>query len=324
MKEKRVGKGSSSGSNSIQSLDASPDATRKGLKGIGIRGKLYIYLLIPLIIIFSASSFITIRQTVSLIQNTSHESNKVVTQMAENEIEMATHSVASQVKMYLLNRPKLKKEEFQNDPEFFKLAVQSVGRTGYTTLYELPDEKGLWMVWAHSTPKIAGTDMNSVKEKLGADGDQFWKIFTGVLKQKESEGYYIWKDPDGRIREKYMVCAPVEGTRFIVASTTYMDEFTAPMKRIEKSSRAAIANIINFVIAGSIIVILAMVIIIFVYSRSLIGKIRYLASAAEQISVGNMDVEIMVRSNDEIGELAEAISRMQESVRLAIVRLRRR
>jgi HAMP domain-containing protein len=45
---------------------------------------------------------------------------------------------------------------------------------------------------------------------------------------------------------------------------------------------------------------------------------------AERISVGEMDAEIKIKSRDEIGDLAEAISRMQESIRLSIERLRRR
>ena len=39
---------------------------------------------------------------------------------------------------------------------------------------------------------------------------------------------------------------------------------------------------------------------------------------------GEMDAQIPVTSRDEIGDLAEAIGRMQESIRLSIERLRRR
>jgi methyl-accepting chemotaxis protein len=56
-----------------------------------------------------------------------------------------------------------------------------------------------------------------------------------------------------------------------------------------------------------------------------IGKpIKKLTEVAERISVGDMDVAINIKSRDEIGNLAEAISRMQDSLRLAINRLRKR
>jgi methyl-accepting chemotaxis protein len=50
-----------------------------------------------------------------------------------------------------------------------------------------------------------------------------------------------------------------------------------------------------------------------------------LTDVTERISVGDLDVEITgIKSRDEIGELADAITRMQESIRLAIKRLRER
>ena len=65
-------------------------------------------------------------------------------------------------------------------------------------------------------------------------------------------------------------------------------------------------------------------VIVAMYARRLSGKIRTLTDVAERISIGEMDAEIQVASKDEIGELAEAIQRMQESIRLSIDRLRRR
>jgi HAMP domain-containing protein len=46
--------------------------------------------------------------------------------------------------------------------------------------------------------------------------------------------------------------------------------------------------------------------------------------AANRISVGELSVEITKPSQDEIGELADAITRMQDSIRLSIERLRRK
>src|SRR4030042_2966082 len=61
-----------------------------------------------------------------------------------------------------------------------------------------------------------------------------------------------------------------------------------------------------------------------VLGRTIGTPIKKLTDVAERISVGDMDAEIKIKSKDEIGNLAEAISRMQESLRLAIERLRRR
>jgi HAMP domain-containing protein len=56
----------------------------------------------------------------------------------------------------------------------------------------------------------------------------------------------------------------------------------------------------------------------------LTGKLKSLTEVTERISVGDLAAEVETRSRDEIGELAEAIARMQDSIRLSIERLRRR
>ena len=69
---------------------------------------------------------------------------------------------------------------------------------------------------------------------------------------------------------------------------------------------------------------IVVLIIAFVASRAIVTPIRKLTDAANRISVGELGVEIKNKSKDEIGDLAEAITRMQDSIRLSIERLRRR
>jgi len=61
-----------------------------------------------------------------------------------------------------------------------------------------------------------------------------------------------------------------------------------------------------------------------VSSRLMARPILALTEAADRISVGELDFTIQVNRNDEIGDLAEAMKRMQDSLRLSIERLRRR
>ncbi|MDR3630600.1 MAG: cache domain-containing protein [Desulfocapsaceae bacterium] len=79
---------------------------------------------------------------------------------------------------------------------------------------------------------------------------------------------------------------------------------------------------------GAIILFVATVIgiIITAYfaSRAIVAPIRRLTDAANRISVGELSVQIARTSHDEIGDLADAITRMQDSIRLSIERLRRK
>jgi len=60
------------------------------------------------------------------------------------------------------------------------------------------------------------------------------------------------------------------------------------------------------------------------FGYRLAGRIKSLTEVANRISIGELDAEIDIAGKDEIGDLGEAISRMQESIRLSIERLRRR
>jgi methyl-accepting chemotaxis protein len=112
-----------------------------------------------------------------------------------------------------------------------------------------------------------------------------------------------------------MVCTPVAGTPYVVAATTYLDEFHGPVRKMETSAKTLTDEALKFSL---------MILVVLIYSHRLTGKIKSLTEVTERISVGDLAAEVETTSKDEIGELAEAISRMQESIRLSIERLRRR
>lgn len=70
--------------------------------------------------------------------------------------------------------------------------------------------------------------------------------------------------------------------------------------------------------------VFSIVTIAYFASRAIVGPVRNLTDAANRISVGDLSVEIVKVSQDEIGDLADAITRMQDSIRLSIERLRRK
>jgi len=290
----------------------------------GLRTKmLALFLLIPLILMAAASSLYLwqLETTANLL---TRESAKFVNQMAEEKIADLAAAVAMQCKLYLLGHSELKKEDFNNDPEFKSLAVQKVGLNGYTALYQLPGSDGVWRTWAHANPKIIAIDMSKLEKPLGINFPGFWKVFSGVKGGKISQGYYTWQDEDGKFRDKFMVCTPIAGTRFVIAATTYMDDFTGPVRRMESTAKTLSdrAKMISWAILGATLLLVG--IIVFAYSQRLTGKIKSLTEVADRISVGELGMEVETKSKDEIGELAEAIARMQDSIRLSIERLRRR
>ena len=70
--------------------------------------------------------------------------------------------------------------------------------------------------------------------------------------------------------------------------------------------------------------VLLVLVISWFSARAIVTPIMKLTDAAERMSLGELNVKFDIKSKDEIGLLAQAIGRMQTSLRLAMNRLRRK
>jgi HAMP domain-containing protein len=93
---------------------------------------------------------------------------------------------------------------------------------------------------------------------------------------------------------------------------------TAMMQSRSKASTGS-ARIIVLVMLGATLLLIG--IIVLVYANRLTGKIESLTDVADRISAGDLEIEIEIKSRDEIGELAQAITRMRDKIRPYIERL---
>lgn len=294
-------------------------------KRLGVGGKmLLLFFLIPILLMVIASG-LYIWQLRDLTNNISHDSHQIVERLSQDLVNDTARMVSEQCRLYLLAHPELSREKLNLDQEFRRLAMQKVGETGYTCIYSTPDETGASAVWVHPNDKIVGVNLPPAMHKaLGPNYIAWFNIYKGAYGGRPSSGYYLWKEKDGSVRDKYMTCVPVQGTPYIVAATTYVDEINHDVRRLKTEAdhmtRKA-ASVIFGVFAGALGLMGSSVLF---YGRRLKGNLTKLTDAAERISVGELNTDIDIHSNDEISDLADTIGRMQESIRLSIERLRRR
>ncbi len=294
-------------------------------KGFGLRSKMFVlFFFIPIVLILIAS-LLYMRQLNSLSSHLAQRSSDTVTKVTEEVVAQRGREVASQCKVYLITHPELKKAFFNYDLTFKRIAVQKIGVSGYTAIYEMPGSDGIWRLWTHVNPNVVGIDTSMLKDSLGESFPGFWAIYTGVKGGRESRGYYKWRDADGVLRDKFMVCIPIEGTPYVLAGTAYLEEFTEAAKFMQQSAAQfalKTRNIVIGILAGTLILIGFTVAF---YGYKLTERIKSLTYVADRISVGDLDAKVTgIGSKDEIGELALAIKRMQESIRLAIKRMKER
>ena len=86
-----------------------------------------------------------------------------------------------------------------------------------------------------------------------------------------------------------------------------------PLKRVQ-----------NFAIILLVATIVIVSLIAWISARAIVTPITKLTDVAERMSLGDLNMQINIPSKDEIGLLAQAIKRMQTSLRLAMERLRRK
>ena len=292
--------------------------------GMGLRFKMIaLFLIIPVLLVIVAS-FLYTWQLDTLSSSLIKEGVQTATKTTEDIVTKRTQAVASTVRSYLLTHPELKKALFNYDLTFRRVALQKVGLTGFTTLYEFSGSDGIWRARVHTDPNFVGTDVRNLKKYFGKSYPQFFKILSSATGKKQSSGYFMERNAMGQNRQNFMVCVPVEGTPYVVSANSYPEEFTKSVKSMEVRAKKMATGTKNIIIGVMVGTIILMGLVVTFYAQLLSSRIKDFTAGAERISLGELDVEIGRKMpKDELGDLSVAFIRMQESIRLALERLRK-
>ena len=195
--------------------------------------------IIPLLFLFIvvvAGTKITRDYLADLIQKSTYELNedaeKHLQKLGESIIRAKARDVAKQVEIYFRMHPNQSVQEMREDPSFMDLALQKVGKTGYTAIYEART----WIFRVHPNPNLLDEDVSFLADDLPT----WWDLVGATYSGEEVSGYYDWLEIDGSIRKKYMTITPIrkkiDGTIMMFAATTYIDEFSAPTVYMKKKA----------------------------------------------------------------------------------------
>ena len=248
------------------------------------------------------------------------ESTKALRDLGEASIQQKAVDVARQVELYLDAHPEflaLSPQDWSAEADITRIAVQPVGETGYTAVY---DQEGV--VYAHANPAMVGRNMGEFAESLPA----FWAIFEASLDGSVVASYYEWQEADGSLRDKYMSCVPVGDTPLRVAATTYIDEFSQPMRQTEMQINRIFSVVQRYLLAGLAILGGAVLVLGFWLAWGISRPILDVAEAAVQVESGEyqaVSLERVSRRKDELGRLASVFQRMVAEVNAREERLKK-
>jgi len=234
------------------------------------------------------------------------ESAQHMKELGQTAIRQKALDVAMQAKLYFDAHPELLSNSAQMmaDKELKEIAVQPVGVTGYTALY---DSKGI--TYFHSNPQLVGKDMHTFAATL----PEFWAIFDASLDGTIVGSYYVWKDPDDSLRDKYMECVPVGSTQYRIAATTYIDEFYAPIHDTEQKAQTIFeqTRLRTYAMLGFVT---SLALLVALWLSSYISKpVASLIAASKSVEVGqfnSVNLHTVEKRKDELGGLARVFSRM--------------
>ena len=241
--------------------------------------------------------------------------------LGKNSIQSKAREVARHVESFLSHHAATDLSQLQNNEEFKALVMQPFGVSGYTCLYEA----GTGIMRIHPNPKLIDRDMRSLAETL----PNWWAIFEPSLTGVEISGYYDWIEPNKDLRSKYMtmtpVAATVRGKTFMVAATTYTDEFFAPLDFIKDKQKEVSTEYRNFISAQGRLIGIAVtaimcvtLVVVYLFSRNaarrLADPIKRLSDDAKSVAEGRWDIDEaspVAERQDEIGELARSFNYMR-------------
>ncbi len=245
------------------------------------------------------------------------ESSAALRAQGEAAIQQKAEDVARQASLYLEAHPALLSQPpaaWAADPGLAAIAVQPVGQTGYTALY---DAQGV--VYAHANPKLVGQNMRI----LAGDFPDFWQVFSASLGGDPVADYYDWPEADGSVRQKYMSCVPVAGSPMRIAATTYIDEFLQPVRQTAAGIDAIFqqARFYQFLALLALALLAAWLALWQAWSLS--RPITAVTGAAAEIEAGDTSgepgsrlagLQAVSTRRDELGQLARVFRRMAEQV----------
>jgi nitrogen fixation/metabolism regulation signal transduction histidine kinase len=197
----------------------------------------------------------------------------------------------------------------QYNPEFINQVIQVIGSSGYTFLISNEDNQN--KVFMHPNPRFLNKDASALGIK------SFNQIMNKVVESKD--------EFSGTVDDQYIfVHAVHHKLPFYMVAVVPNTDIEQPIKELQKRvNNAKKQFMLQYNTFGSIVTILALV-FAYIFGRRFVKPISTLTGVAERISMGDLKTSIDIDTEDEIGELANALRRMQASLLKAVQRLQRR
>lgn len=284
---------------------------------MSIRWKLILtFLLVSILplVLAGGAGYLHINQVSSLALKESARSLEIAyKQLAEQKTLDIKKALEYFVSNKMIRDDNFHIKDLQFDPAFTSLGIQTFGKTGYSCILEKKKDK--FSYFLHPNPKMIGRDITS----LIARNIKFKRLFLRAV----AKGFASGIAEISSVKSFY-VLSNIEGTSLYILTKVSYSEIEGPIQALKKRFNEEKETFLMQYYIGGLTTGALVLLIALWFSIRLARPITYLTEVAERISLGELEAPIDITSTDEIGDLADALRRMQVSLRKAIQRLQRR
>ena len=173
-----------------------------------------------------------------------------------------------------------------------KVLAMKIGSTGYAYAMDMGKDRGLLTIH----PASEGKSLLGTRDSRGND------FVEQMMSQKDGFIRYWWKNPgDSEDREKVVAFNYFPEWNWLIASGSYLDEFNSEGKTTGRG-----------LLLLTLLLIPVVVVMVWWSARRWIAQpLEAVVAVAERVAEGDFTSRIEAGSNDEIGNLMRAFSKMQ-------------
>lgn len=236
------------------------------------------------------------------------QAQELMLQGQQEKIKVATDSVAQALSKAVADAPD-EQAKITIFREVIKDAFFEDDSSGYYFIYQ-----GTTNVAHPVKPGLHGKDLNNLK---GKDGVFSVRELARVANSGGGFVNFTWDKPGkDSPMPKLGYATKIPGTRYWIGTGVYVDNIED--KAMEIRQEMMEKNYEHIMLQGGVAVLLFLLLLLpmsLVVSRNIINPILKTREAAQKIASGDLDVVIISRTTDEIGELQQALAIMAESLR---------
>lgn len=191
-----------------------------------------------------------------------------------------------------------------------------VGKTGYVWVL---DSQGNYVI-SRKGERDGENIMKSTDEKGTLFIQDMIQKAKALKPGEVAQHSYMWKDPgEAEARMKTVKLVYFEPWDWVIGAGAADEELFDAISKIKAASISAIVLLFVIFLAslGAAVWVWTLI------AKQISNPILQLIDATERMSLGDLDIKIDVSGQDEIGALAQAINRMQTSLKLALSRMKR-